>query len=95
MDKILNFYTEARYIKDKRGVELPIVASDIEPIKETVPKELINSLIHPFNVDDFVKQLEENYLSKNCSNSTHHKEWAIEHFNYDNQFKKFFNELVE
>ncbi|WP_313382264.1 glycosyltransferase [Proteiniphilum saccharofermentans] len=76
-------------------VGLPIVASDIEPIKETVPEELINSLIHPLNVDDFVKQLEEHYLSKNCSNSTHHKEWAIEHFNSDNQFKKFFNELVE
>lgn len=74
-------------------VGLPFVASNIEPIKETVPKNMYSQLVDPFDVDIAVKKLEEireNPILRSkldCSN------WAKDNFNAELLFKKFKNRL--
>lgn len=72
---------------------LPFVASNIEPIKETVPKEMIDSLVSPLDCNNFEKKLEEYFLNRNGHEFSSFKEWAIKQYNPREQFKKFYNEL--
>lgn len=72
---------------------LPIVASNINPIKETTPEILHKELIPPFNVDDFCDRIEEYYLSKEKREQNNFSDWAKERFDPDILFSEFYKEL--
>jgi glycosyltransferase involved in cell wall biosynthesis len=72
---------------------LPIVASNIGPIKETTPEILHKELIPPFNVDDFCVRIEEYYLSKEKREQNNFSDWAKERFDPDILFNEFYKEL--
>jgi len=73
---------------------IPIVASNINPIKETVPKDFVNELISPLDVERFTLKIEEMYLSRELREKSVLKDWAIEHFNHKTLFNKFYKELI-
>ncbi|MGJ1205952.1 glycosyltransferase [Sphingobacterium lactis] len=68
-----------------------IVASDIEPIKESVPDDFVKELVPPLNV----AKAKENILSiyNGNSNSQKLQSWAIERFNSTKLFQEFFDQL--
>jgi len=72
----------------------PIVASDINPIKETVPLGFIQELISPLDAEAFASRIEKMYLSLEYRERFVFKDWATEKFNREVLFTKFFNELV-
>lgn len=71
---------------------LPIVASNIEPIIETTPSEIHQDLKNPLDVEGFTKLIEEFYLNKN-EKKQNFSDWAIQKFNPEVLFNKFFIEL--
>lgn len=71
---------------------LPIVASNIEPILETTPKEIHNNLKPPLDIDGFTEAIEDFFLSKNKIN-INLASWAEQKFNPDFSFNNFFIEL--
>lgn len=71
---------------------LPIVASNIEPIIETTPLEIHQDLKKPLDVEGFIKLIEDFYLNKKEKNQNF-SNWAIQKFNPDVLFNKFFIEL--
>jgi|SRR5690554_4229185 len=70
---------------------LPIVTSQIDSIKECLPKEGVKSLIDPYNVNDTVKKIlkiksnPENYI---------YRDFAIENFDAKIQFEEFRKNLL-
>jgi len=74
-------------------VGLPIVASNIEPIKETTPKQLHNELLDPLDVVGFVKRIEEYYLNEEKRKENNYSEWAKKKFNPYILFNQFYKEL--
>lgn len=70
---------------------LPYVASNIEPIKETVIE--YSNLYNYADITSFVKALEEKYL-KRVGRDTALQKKAIEKFNADKCFEFFFERLV-
>lgn len=71
---------------------LSIIASNIEPIIETTPTEIHKDLKNPLDVQGFIKLMEDFYLNKNGENQNF-SDWAIQKFNPDVLFNKFFIEL--
>lgn len=70
-------------------MNLPIVASDIPSIKETVPKEYINHLIPPTNVKIAVEKIK--YIQRNQSSiHINLKEWVIKNFAPEKLFNEFY-----
>lgn len=69
---------------------LPFVASDIEPIKETV--ELDSKLLNPFDIEGFTKELEVLYMETAQKNKSL-KEKMIKKFNYKDRFEEFYIKL--
>jgi len=72
---------------------VPFVASNIEPVKETVPLNIHQYLVPPLDENEAklrilkIKndaQYREMFLLKN---------WAVQHFNSEVQFKKFYNKI--
>ncbi|WP_300565259.1 glycosyltransferase [Flavobacterium sp.] len=74
-------------------VGLPIVASDINPIKETTPTEIHNELIAPLNVELFCERIESYYLSASKRQENNFSNWAKQRFNPDVLFDQFYKEL--
>ena len=72
---------------------LPIIASNINPIKETTPKILHKELIDPFDVDGFCSRIEEYYLSKKKRDRSDFSDWAKERFDSNILFNQFYKEL--
>lgn len=72
---------------------VPFVASDIEPVKETVPQNLHNYLVPPLDaelaIQSILKIKEDVYYRKMFLI----QDWAIDNFNSDIQFKKFYNKI--
>ena len=68
---------------------LPIIASDIAPIKETVPPKLHQFLREPKDVDGYVKLIERCYLNRNFLETLKCKEWAIERYDANRLFGEF------
>lgn len=69
-------------------VGLPFVASDIEPIKESIPENMINQLANPYDVDKFVSIIQsaiDNKNLKDCSES------AKIQFSASKNFELFYN----
>lgn len=74
---------------------VPIVASDIEPIKETVPQELLSTLIPPLNVQKYTEKIEGYYNDRAQLSSLVCKEWAINKFNHKVNFFKLSDVLTK
>lgn len=70
---------------------LPIVASDIRSIKETVPKCFHDHLIAPLDLNSAKKELLKVYNSQEQASTL--KDWAIENFNSEKLFNKFYQQL--
>lgn len=71
---------------------LPFVASDIEPVKETVVDH--SKLFNPFDIDGFSTALEKLYLEK-ADRDLLLKEETIERFDYKERFDEFYKKLNE
>lgn len=71
---------------------LPFVASDIEPIRETVGANY--SLYPALDVEVLVTAIEEIYLARAGRNLTQQKE-MIERFDHQKRFNEFYGVLVE
>ncbi|MBI6115947.1 glycosyltransferase [Salegentibacter maritimus] len=70
---------------------LPFLASDIDPIKETVPKELHHCLVSPLDIDLAVDRLLE--IKEDKPNKLILADWAISHFSAKKWFDKFYLKL--
>jgi|26BtaG_2_1085354.scaffolds.fasta_scaffold00002_230 glycosyltransferase involved in cell wall biosynthesis len=74
---------------------IPIVASNIDPIKETTPQEVHPYLKAPLDIDGFIEQIESIYNSKDLGIKKFiFADWAKTHFNSEERFDEFFRELV-
>lgn len=71
---------------------LPIVASNIEPIKETTPPDIHHRLYNPNDVYGFAKEIESVYIHNEEMPKL--KEWALKKYDAKVQFRKFYNKLT-
>lgn len=74
-------------------VGLPIVASDIEAIKETTPEFIHKELHNPLNIKGFEEEIEKKYLSRDNKPQNDISEWAIKQFDAKVLFDQFYYEL--
>lgn len=72
---------------------LPIVASNIEPIKETVPPTHWHYLFSPMDATVFINAIEELYHGEKIQPQL--KSWATVNFNPDILFEKFYKVLIK
>lgn len=72
---------------------LPFVASDIAPIKESVPPAIRSLLLPPCDSERAVKVIERIYKGESDGAEYMCKEWAQQHFDADELFAKFRREL--
>lgn len=72
---------------------IPFVASDIPPIRESVPDYLQCTLINPYNEEENYSAIEDMYLHREELKIRKCKEWAIEHYDAYRQFNLFKEEL--
>lgn len=72
---------------------LPFVASDIEPIRETVPEEIHPFLVPPLNISFALKYLLNIKNDIEFKSKLICKEWAIDRYNAKTQFGKFYEKL--
>ena len=70
-------------------VGLPIVASDIAPMKEAVPEPFVEKLIPPCDIDCAVSTLEKLYCSEKLRNEYICQKWAMENFDGNARFEEF------
>lgn len=70
-------------------VGLPIVASDIAPMKEAVPEPFVEKLIPSCDVDCAVNTLEKLYRSEELRKEYICQEWAMENFDGNARFDEF------
>lgn len=73
---------------------LPVVASNIEPIKETTPVQLHYILKEPLNAEGFKQEIEKIYLDKDYGNSLIFSDWAKANFEPNILFNQFLSELI-
>lgn len=72
---------------------VPFVASNIGPIKETIPKSLHKYLKNPKDVEGFTEWIERLYKSDKTRRELLCVDWATSRFDHTIQFDKFLNEL--
>lgn len=72
---------------------LPIIASNINPIKETTPEKMHNELVNPLDVIGFCKIIEEYYLNNQKRKESNFANWAINKFSPSELFTQFYAEL--
>ena len=73
---------------------VPFVASNIEPIKETVPEFVEKEcLISPEDVDSAVSKILEIRDNTERYDKVLVQKWAIEQYNADTQFDLFYSQL--
>lgn len=68
---------------------LPIVASNILPIKECVPKRICRFLLPPTDVNIAVNRLESYYLDCSLMDDFKCKDWAIKNYASGKWFERF------
>lgn len=74
-------------------VGLPFVASDIEPIKETVPDKFFGQLIHPLDEQGAKNRITEIKNNPEKISELNLSEWAIDYYNPAKWFQLFYNKL--
>ena len=72
---------------------LPVVASDIVPIRESVPEKMYDLLLPPCDVRKAMGVIRDIFLQKADIDSYKCREWARQHFDADKWFVKFREEL--
>lgn len=73
---------------------LPVVASDIQPIRETVPNEFEDLLLHPYDTKGFCRIIETLISDPITRNKYKLQEWACNNFDHRKKFGEFYNKLV-
>lgn len=74
-------------------VGIPFVASDIEPVKETIPQDLCSYLVPPLDKELAKSSILKIKQDTNYRNNFIVKDWAIRNFNSEVQFKKFYDKI--
>lgn len=72
---------------------IPVVASNISTIKESVPEELNEVLFAPKAVDSFISKIEESINGKIHYDTEKTKNWALERYNLKTNFNMFYKQL--
>ncbi len=72
--------------------DLPFVASDIDPIKECIPAEMLRQLCPPTNIEKNIQLLLQSYNSNNNIKFTC-KHWAIDKYDVDVNYNIFYDKL--
>ena len=72
---------------------LPFVASNIEPIKETIPVNYRQQLIAPEDIKSAISKILEIRDNKEYVQKTDLTDWAIKEYDYKKRFEDFYNIL--
>lgn len=72
---------------------IPIVTSNIEPIKEVMPIDKYNLLVAPNDIDNAVVSILNIKKDSKIRKKHQFRDWAIKSFNFETNFKKFEIEL--
>ena len=72
---------------------IPIVASNIPAILETVPSEMKSVLFDPDDIQSFVDKLKGNIEKKSHYSSNKVKDWSRINYSEKKRFEEFYNEL--
>ncbi|HUH52333.1 MAG TPA: glycosyltransferase [Flavobacterium sp.] len=72
---------------------LPFIASNIEPIKEAVPQDVYSFLVPPLDVSVAVQSILKVKENKEFRTKLMCKDWALDKFNAEIQFGKFFQKI--
>jgi glycosyltransferase involved in cell wall biosynthesis len=70
---------------------VPVIPSDIEPIKECVPDYFIKELINPYDMESAIDKI---LKIRNGHDLINLQNWAIEEFNHEILFENFFQVLI-
>ncbi len=73
---------------------LPFVASNIEPIKETIPEKYHTQLIEPLDKYNAILKINQIKGDKEFARTLNLKNWAIKSYNPNLLFKSFFDKLI-
>ncbi len=73
---------------------LPIVASNILSIQETVPDHLREELVSPYDEEENFNALENCYLHKSNLDVLTCKDWALQHYDSSSRFEEFYRVLM-
>ena len=71
----------------------PFIASDIMPIREMLPKEMLSNLVAPDDVITASELLYRIYENKDNTNGEMMIQWAKKKFDAKHQFMQFYNKL--
>lgn len=74
-------------------VGLPFVASDIDPIKETIPQEFHYLLTKADDTEKASELLKKIYSDKEFREKINLSKWAIKNYDASTQFEKFYTKL--
>ena len=74
-------------------MNIPIIASNIESIKETTPEYIHKNLIDPYDIDRYCEKIELAMRDKDKYIGNKTSEWAISNFDADRLFGQFYDEL--
>lgn len=74
-------------------VNLPFVASSIEPVKETTPIALHQYLLPPLSIEQAKSSILKIKKDDEFRNLFKVRDWAIKNFDSDVQFQKFYDKL--
>ena len=74
-----------------RGV--PVLASDIAPIKECVPPDFRQKLVSPTDVNTASQRIEQLYLNRDMLKEYVLTDWAREMYSESKRFKQMLEEL--
>jgi glycosyltransferase involved in cell wall biosynthesis len=73
---------------------VPIVASNIPAILETVPTDMINVLFDPSDIQSFVSEIIKNKEINPSYNSKKVEKWSKIIYNQKDRFEEFYKELI-
>lgn len=71
------------------SLNIPIIASNIPTIKETLPDNFHHDLINPLDYERFANQILRYYNNQEDLNNMKFGNWVLERFNAEVQFTKF------
>jgi glycosyltransferase involved in cell wall biosynthesis len=72
---------------------LPFIASDIDPIKDTIPQHLFTQLVKPHDTDSAFEKLSFLYNRRNDLEKFSCRDWAINKYDANLRFKEFLDTL--
>ena len=73
---------------------LPFIASDIPPIRETIPNYLLKELVSPYDEAANFNALENCYLHRDNLDGLICEDWALQHFNSSSKFEEFYKIII-